>query len=64
MRQIFLQFLFVLLLVGCSADEDQSVSEEHVWKSQTDTLDKAREVEDILSQDAADKGAMIDGSDY
>ncbi len=62
--KIILHFLFLLLLLGCSSDEDQSNSEEHVWKSQTDTLDKAREVEDILSQDAADKSRMIDGSDH
>ena len=54
--------LVLLYLSGCSGD-DGTTSEEHVWKGQTDTLDKARAVEDVLSQDAMDKSRMIEDSD-
>lgn len=51
------------ILIACS-DEDKAASDsssskpqltgEHVWKDQTDAMDKAREVEGLI-QDAADK---------
>jgi len=44
-----------LLLSACSGDEDLTDSgkvDAHIWKSQTDMIDKARDVEDLL-QDAA-----------
>jgi len=44
-----------LLLSACSGDEDRADSDKvdaHIWKSQTDMIDKARDVEDLL-QDAA-----------
>ena len=41
----------VMLLCACSGGE--SASEGHVWKEQTDMIDNARDVEDLL--DAADK---------
>jgi hypothetical protein len=40
-----------LLLVACSAGESP---ENHVWKAQTDALEEAREVEQML-QDAAEE---------
>ncbi len=45
-----------LLLIACSDDEGKDESNtrgDHVWKDQTDTIDKAKEVEDML-QDSAD----------
>lgn len=58
----FYKIVFVLfLLSGCSGEEPaQQGNNEHVWKAQTDSLDKARAVEDLLQQDAADKSRMID----
>lgn len=42
-------FLFMLsLLVGCTDNNAESTSKEHVWKEQTDTLDKAQQVEQVL----------------
>jgi uncharacterized protein YcfL len=45
-----------LLFVACSSeDNNQAVSEKgHVWKEQTDTINKAKEVEGIL-MDSADQ---------
>ncbi|MEQ8288338.1 MAG: hypothetical protein RIB78_01310 [Gammaproteobacteria bacterium] len=54
--------LLVISLSACSGESEDggTVSGEHVWKSQTDSLDKARAVEGMLQQDAADKSRMID----
>jgi outer membrane biogenesis lipoprotein LolB len=45
-----------LLFVACSSeDNNQAVSEKgHVWKEQTDTINKAKEVEGII-MDSADQ---------
>ena len=48
----------VLILVpACSEDGDKS-TDEHVWKEQTQTIDKANEVEGLL-QGAADRQREI-----
>ena len=43
---------FALLAVGaCSSDpDDVETVEEHVWKDQVESIDKAREVETILKR--------------
>lgn len=47
---------------GCSSDDEGST--EHVWKDQTETIDKAREVENVL-KNAADKSKKsTDNSGY
>jgi len=46
-------FLLSLLLIACS-DEEQDLQGKHVWKQQTDTIDKAKEVEKIM-MDAAEE---------
>lgn len=53
-RSIHLTLLALLglLIAGCSS-EDNDV-EDHVWKDQVETIDKAREVEGMI-QDAAGK---------
>jgi len=45
MRYLLLSLLTTLLFIsGCS---DNKV-EEHVWKEKTDTIDKAKEVEQLI----------------
>ena len=56
MKKLFVLSV-VLLLVACSSGDDQAKSqevEEHIWKSQTDMINKSRNLEGLL-QDAADK---------
>ncbi|MDX2312791.1 MAG: hypothetical protein QNL90_01855 [Gammaproteobacteria bacterium] len=59
MRQlrIFLALGVVLIMLGgCSSEpDDADTSKEHVWKEQTDSIDKAREVETILKRDQEKK---------
>ena len=41
-------------VTGCSSEApEQSEDQRHVWSEQTDTLDRAREVEQTLQQGAA-----------
>jgi outer membrane biogenesis lipoprotein LolB len=52
-----------LLLTACSDDEGKSkkkLSGDHVWKEQTDTLDKARAVEGILEDAAQEQKKAIE----
>ena len=46
---------FIALLAGCTGDSATSTTDEkidHVWRTQTDALDKAREVGGILNETA------------
>jgi starvation-inducible outer membrane lipoprotein len=43
--------LGLMALAACSSEPDEAqTSKEHVWKSQTQAIDKAREVEGILQR--------------
>ena len=61
-------FLFVcllLLLAGCSGGDDagggvEKQQQEHVWSEQTSTINKARDVENILGDAAARQRRQID----
>lgn len=48
---------FSFLLTACSSDSGDG---EHVWKEQTDTIDKAKEVESVMKQAAEDQAKMIE----
>jgi len=45
--------LSALMMTACSDDSADKVEKDHVWKEQTDMIDKAKNVENLL-QDAAD----------
>ena len=40
----------LLALGACSESDPPETSEEHVWKGQVESIDKAREVETILQR--------------
>jgi outer membrane biogenesis lipoprotein LolB len=47
-----------LLLVACSGGEDRAKNDkvgEHIWKSQTDMINKARNLEGLLQDSASAK---------
>lgn len=49
---LILIFLSFFLINGCSKEEEKAVPkqtrQDHVWKSQTQALEKAKEVEQVL----------------
>jgi|AP95_1055475.scaffolds.fasta_scaffold164548_2 hypothetical protein len=49
----------VLLLVSACSDDDRE-SGDHVWKEQTQVLDKAKEVEGLLKDVTDQQRKMID----
>jgi len=55
---IILLGVVILFISACSDDEEAAsenkLSGDHVWKEQTQTIDRAKEVEGML-QDAADQ---------
>jgi hypothetical protein len=44
--------------MGCS--DEQNKVEEHVWKEQTDMIDKAKNVEQILNDAAQQQQELIE----
>lgn len=54
MKQLMFSFI-LLVLMACSSESDSESkggNNEHVWKTQTDSLDKAAEVEGIILNSA------------
>lgn len=48
--------VILMALTACSSESDDTeTSKEHVWKEQTEAIDKAREVESILKRDQEQK---------
>ena len=54
----------LFMLGGCSSDEDKSTQEhtdtDHVWKAQTQALDKAKGVEQIIQSSAEQHNQTIE----
>ncbi len=49
------------LLIGCADNDSGSVERgDHVWKAQTDALDKARQVEQVLHNAARERRERLD----
>jgi hypothetical protein len=62
--KMFLLFSFSIL-IGCSDDGGSGVAEakkDHVWKEQAETIDKAKEVEDMLLETAEKTNQIIEKS--
>lgn len=55
-----LLFLFVLLVSACSDERDKVAEGEHVWKDQTQALEKAQAVEQIVQDASAQQRQLID----
>lgn len=54
-------FLVSALLAGCSGESGGEG--EHVWKEQTDTMDRARQTEEIMKKKAEEQRKAIDNID-
>ena len=57
---IFLLVSNVMILSGCSGEQEGTGSGDHVWKGQTDTMDKAKEVESMVMDQAEDMRKTIE----
>ncbi len=61
--QMLLSLFVSLLLFACSDDKNNSgteIKKDHVWKEQTDTINKAKEVEGMLLDSADATRQAID----
>ncbi len=54
MNAIIKVFLISMIIFLTACSEDKETSGEHVWKEQTDTINKAKQVEAMI-MDAAEK---------
>ena len=61
-KKIILLVGILFLISACSDDEsatpEKKLNGDHVWKEQTQTIDRAKEVEGML-QDAADEQRKV-----
>ncbi len=51
-KSLIVVCLSSVIMSACSDDSVDKVQQDHVWKEQTDMIDKAKNVENLL-QDAA-----------
>lgn len=54
MNAIIKVFLISMIIFLTACSEDKETSGEHVWKEQTDTINKAKQVEAMI-MDSAEK---------
>ena len=57
-----LGLVILLMFVAACSDDVQKVDgeQDHVWKEQTDMIDKAKDVEQLLNNAAAQQRQLID----
>jgi outer membrane biogenesis lipoprotein LolB len=53
LNKMFYIMVSCLILFGCSDESSNSSQKDHVWKEQTDTIDRAKEVEGMMMESAA-----------
>ncbi len=53
-------FMCAMLLLLCACSDGESESEAEVWKDQTDMVDKAHDVEDLLGAADAQQRQRIE----
>lgn len=63
LKKVFYIMVSCLILFGCSDESSNSSPKDHVWKEQTDTIDKAKEVEGMMLESAAATRKAIDKYD-
>jgi len=53
--------ILCMFVVACSdSDKPQKVEQDHIWKEQTDMIDKAKGVEQLLNDAASQQRQLID----
>lgn len=50
----------VLFMAACSDNSENKASDDHVWKEQTETINKAKEVEAMMKKAAEDRAKSIE----
>jgi len=53
-------FLITIILLVAACSDNQETSGDHVWKEQTDTIDKAKEVEAMMMKSVEDQKIKIE----
>ncbi len=55
-----LMVMAVLFMLACSDSNENETGNDNVWKEQTATMEKAREVEAVLRKSAEDRAKAIE----
>lgn len=56
----YLMVTLILMLICACSDEQPSLDGDHVWKEQTDMIDKASDVEQLLNESAQQQQQLIE----
>ena len=59
MMRYWMLILTTMIVCACS-DDQQPLDGDHVWKEQTDMIDKARDVEQLLNDAAQQQRQLIE----
>ncbi len=59
MMKLLLVVFAMLCLVACS-DDNKVPEGEHVWKEQTEMIDKAKDIEALINQSAQQQRELIE----
>ena len=55
MKHLIPVLLSMALVTPCSDREEKQIDDSHVWKGQTDALEKARNVEQLIQDSTANR---------
>ena len=55
MKHLIPVLLSMALVTACSDREEKQIDDTHVWKGQTDALEKARNVEQLILDSTANR---------
>ena len=61
MLRVLIISLSVLMITACADDQVDKVQKDHVWKQETDMIDKAKGIESILNDALALQQQKIHG---
>lgn len=59
MNRILLVMLLISVMAACS-DQNQLEEGDHVWKEQTQMIDKAKDVEQLINKTAEQQQQLIE----
>ena len=56
----YLFLILILVVISACSDEKHPVDGDHVWKEQTDMIDKSRDVEQLINDAAMQQRQQVE----
>ena len=58
--KVLVVLVSTLFIAACSDESREKASSDHVWKEQTDTIDKAKDVEAMMLKSVEDRSQSME----